>query len=105
MAQISVSVNGKNYPLACAEGEQEQLQKLAAYVDAKCKDLTSKLGHINENRILLMAAVLIADELHDALDGKGGPALMGALSEEDMASVLNEVASEVEGITDRLSAN
>ncbi|TNE62472.1 MAG: cell division protein ZapA [Alphaproteobacteria bacterium] len=102
MAQINVSVNGKNYPLACAAGEEERLRKLAAYVDAKASDLSGKLGHVAESRLLLMAAVLIADELHDALESKGGTGLIGALSEEDLASVLNEVAVEVEAIADRL---
>ena len=103
MAQISVTVNGTGYSLACAAGEEDRLHKLAAYVDAKTKDLSSKLGHVNESRLLLMAAVLIADELHDALEKDGGPGLLGALSEEDLASVLNEVAMEVEGIADRLA--
>jgi cell division protein ZapA len=105
MAQINVNVNGKTYPLVCAEGDQDRLSKLAAYVDAKCTDLTSKLGHVAENRLLLMAAVLIADELQDAMNGKGGPALGTGLTEEDMASVLNEVAMEIEGISDRLAAS
>ncbi|WP_262690722.1 cell division protein ZapA [Kordiimonas aestuarii] len=104
MAQINVSVNGKTYPLVCAEGDQERLTKLATYVNDKCKDLTSKLGHVAENRLLLMAAVLIADELHDSMSTGGGPGLVGGLTEADMATVLNEVAAEVEGITDRLSA-
>jgi len=103
MAQITVSVNGKTYPLACAAGEEERLHKLASYVDAKTRDLSGKLGHVAESRLLLMAAVLIADELHDALEKDGGPGLIGALSEEDLASVLNEVAMEVEGIADRLA--
>ena len=102
MAQISVSVNGKQYPLACADGEQERLHRLAKYIDDKCKDLTSKLGHVAENRLLLMTAVLIADELHDALAGKGGPGLTGGLTEDDLAAVLNEVSSEIEGITEKL---
>lgn len=103
MAQINVTVAGKTYPLACADGDEERLGKLAAYVDGKTKDLTSKLGHVNETRLILMAAVLIADELHDTLEGQGHDGLIGSLSEDDLAAVLNEVASEVETIADRLS--
>lgn len=103
MAQIHVTVAGKSYPLACAEGDEDRLFKLAAYVDSKTQDLTDKLGHISEARLILMAAVLIADELHDNLEGKGHEGLLGNLSEDDMASVLNEVASEVEGIAQELA--
>lgn len=102
MAQIQVTVAGKSYPLACAEGDEDRLHKLAAYVDNKAKDLTEKLGHINETRLILMAAVLIADELHDTMEGKGQQGLLSGLSEDDMASVLNEVAAEVEGIAEQL---
>lgn len=103
MAQVNVTVAGQTYPLACAEGDQDRLKKLAAYVDGKTKDLTSKLGHVSETRLILMAAVLIADELHDTLEGQGQTGVIGSLSESDLAAVLNEVASEVETIADQLS--
>lgn len=102
MAQINVTVAGKSYPLACADGDEDRLHKLASYIDSKTSDLTAKLGHISEARLILMAAVLIADELHDTLEGKGHEGLIGTLSEKDLAAVLNEVAMEVEGIADQL---
>lgn len=103
MAQVNVTVAGKQYPLACADGDEERLSKLAAYVDNKAQALSKQLGHVNEARLILMAAVLIADELHDSLDGKNGDAMMSGLTEDDMASVLNEVASEVEAIAQKLA--
>lgn len=103
MAQIHVTVAGKSYPLACAEGDEERLYKLAGYIDGKTSALTEKLGHVSETRLILMAAVLIADELHDSLEGKGHDGLLNSLSEDDMAAVLNEVANEVEGIADQLT--
>jgi len=102
MAQITVSVNDKHYPLACADGDEDRLHKLAAYVDGKTKALAEQLGHVSETRLILMAAVLIADELHDSLEGKSSEAMLSGLTEDDMASVLSEVASEVEAITERL---
>ena len=103
MAQITVNVAGKSYPLACADGDEERITSLANYVDSKAQELTGKLGHVSETRLILMAAVLIADELHDNLEGKGSQGLLNTLSEDDMASVLNEVASEVEGIAQELA--
>lgn len=105
MAQINVKVAGKSYPLACADGDEDRLYKLAEYIDAKATDLTGKLGHINETRLILMAAVLIADELHETLEGKGHEGLIGNVSENDMASILNEVACEVETIADQLESH
>lgn len=104
MPQINVDVNGKQYHLACAEGGEERLMKIAAYVDSKTKDLSGKLGHVNENKLLLMAAILIADELHDALEGQGVESFLGGLTEDDMAAVLNEVAADVESVAESLSS-
>lgn len=103
MPQINVDVNSKTYHLACGEGGEERLRKLATYVDTKAKDLSGKLGAVAENKLLLMAAILIADELHDTLEDKGGAGIMGALSEEDLAAVLNEVSSDVEAIAEKLA--
>lgn len=104
MAQINVDIAGKTYPLTCAEGDQDRLRKLAAYVDGKATELTGQLGHVSETRLLLMAAVLIADELHDSLEGKGQPSPMTVgVSEEEMASVLNDVASNIEAVADRVA--
>jgi len=102
MTQITVTVNEKHYPLACAEGDEERLTKLAAYVDSKTKALAKQLGHVSETRLMLMAALLVADELHDSLDGKNSEAMLSGLTEDDMAAVLNEVAFEVESIAEKL---
>lgn len=102
MAQISVTIGDKTYPLACANGEEERLYKLAAYVDSKAKSLGDKLGHVNEGRLMLMSAILIADELHEAMEGKGVQGIIGSVSEDELAGIINEVASEVEGIAEKL---
>lgn len=104
MPQINVDVNNKTYHLACGDGGEDRLRKLAGYVDSKAKDLSGKLGHVAENKLLLMAAILIADELHETLEGQGGAGIMGALSEEDLAAVLNEVSADVESIAERLAS-
>lgn len=104
MAQINVTVNDKQYPLACADGDEERLQKLASYVDTKTQALAKQLGHVNESRLLLMSAILIADELIDSMDGKNSSAILGGLTEDDMASVLNEVASDIEAIAEKLTS-
>ena len=101
MPQINITVNNKVYPLACATGEEERLTMLAEYVDSKAKELMDKLGNISESRLLLMSAILIADELQDALEGSGD-GILGGYSSDDLAMILHEVASEVEGIADRI---
>lgn len=65
MTQISILVGGRTYSLSCREGEEARLQILAAHVSRKADDLTESLGQMSEPRMLLMAALLVADELLD----------------------------------------
>ncbi|RMB07845.1 cell division protein ZapA [Eilatimonas milleporae] len=105
MAQITVTVGGRNYTLACADGEEQRLSELAAYVDGKAAKLSTKLGQVSESRLLLMVAILIADEMREALEGKGQGGLPGGFSETDLAHLMTEVAADVEGIAARLQAS
>ena len=103
MADVAVTVNGNPYRLACAVGDEERIERLAAYVDKTCKALTAKIGQVGENRLLLMAAVLIADELFDQVDGGDWPAQNGSTSESDLTDILDRISYSLDGISDRLS--
>jgi cell division protein ZapA len=65
MGQISIQVNGRNYDIACDDGEEEHVQRLGRYVDEKLAELVSRMGQVGDSRLLVMAALLIADELSD----------------------------------------
>ena len=53
------------YTIACDEGEEEHLKELAAHVDEKAREVLGAVGQVGDARMLLMAALLIADEHHD----------------------------------------
>jgi cell division protein ZapA len=65
MAQVSLQVNGYAYVLGCADGEEEHLFTLAAELDRRIEDIKAATGPGAEARLLLMAALVVADELHD----------------------------------------
>ncbi|HEY4548371.1 MAG TPA: cell division protein ZapA [Pedomonas sp.] len=65
MGQVTIAVGGRQYSLVCGDGEEPQLERLASYVDEKVEALSATLGRISESRMLLMASLLIADELMD----------------------------------------
>jgi cell division protein ZapA len=65
MALVNVMVNARAYTIACDEGEEDHLKSLAAYVDEKVRELLGSVGQVGDQRLLLMAALLIADENHD----------------------------------------
>jgi cell division protein ZapA len=66
MPQVIVEIGGRNYPLSCRDGDEAHLAGLAADIAAKADGLTRSLGPMSESRLLLMAALMVADELHDS---------------------------------------
>ena len=68
MGQVVVKVNGRDFPLSCADGQEPRIRRLAQYVDAKIGDFVGRVGQVGEARLLLLAALVIADELSDAND-------------------------------------
>lgn len=80
MSQLSITVNGRSYQIACEEGQEKHLGELGAYLDKRVKDLVAQVGQVGDTRLLVMVALLIADELselYDELDtvrdGKSAP--------------------------------
>lgn len=61
MPLVSVTVNDRTYSIACDEGEEEHLRELAAEVDSRVRELTATVGQAGEQRLILMAALMIAD--------------------------------------------
>lgn len=92
MGQINVTIGGRSYPLACRDGEEDRLSKLAAHVDAKAADLTGALGQMSEPRLLLMAAILIADEFFEVRERDPGA------GETIAVTALDKAAQRVEAI-------
>ena len=68
MAVVDVTVNGRSYQLACDDGEEEHLANLAEYFDQRVAELTGSIGQVGETRLMLMAGLLVADDLSNAMD-------------------------------------
>ncbi len=66
MALVTLNVNGRGYEMACDDGQEAHLQKLAEYIDEKIQGLAQSAGQAGEKRVLIMASLLIADELFEA---------------------------------------
>jgi cell division protein ZapA len=65
MAQVSLQINGYSYILGCADGEEPHLFALAADLDRRIQEIKASTGPGGEARLLLMAALMLSDELHD----------------------------------------
>ena len=65
MAQVTLQINGFSYVLGCNDGEEAHLQSMAAEVDRRIDRVKSSAGPSGEARMLVIAALLMADEIHD----------------------------------------
>jgi cell division protein ZapA len=78
MGQVAVTINGRTYTLKCADGEESRVTGLATYVkgriDALAEEFRSEHGPIADDRVLLLTAILIADELWESRDAVATPA-------------------------------
>ena len=74
MAQVTIEINGREYGIACGDGQEAHIMRLASKLNEKASMLTRSNNHINENQLLVMVALLIADELEDAGNSGGAPA-------------------------------
>jgi len=63
MSQINLNINGRDYLIACEDGEEKHLAFLAQYINQQVEGLVESVGQVGEARLLLMAALMIADEL------------------------------------------
>jgi cell division protein ZapA len=66
MSHINVTINGRQYRMACEEGQEERLLKLAESFEARIGSLRGKFGEIGDARLTVMAALTVCDELLDA---------------------------------------
>jgi cell division protein ZapA len=109
MAQVVVKVNGREFSLSCADGQEARIRRLAQYVDSKVAEFTKTVGQVGEARLILLAALVIADELSDANEALrlersrqgaagGEPELPGA------ASGIRSIAERIESVADRIES-
>jgi cell division protein ZapA len=111
MPLVNVMVNNRAYTIACDEGEEAHLKELAAHVDEKAREVLGSVGQVGDARMLLMAALLIADEHHE-LQAKAGDTgspetqklhLKAEEAESQAADMLEGAAKRLEDIAARLA--
>jgi cell division protein ZapA len=66
MSHINVTINGRQYRMACEEGQEVRLLKLAESLESRVEQLRGKFGEIGDQRLTVMAALTVCDELVDA---------------------------------------
>jgi cell division protein ZapA len=106
MAHVSVTIDGRKYRLACNEGEEARLESLAGLIDEKIGEMRAAFGEIGDQRLVIMAALTIADNLAEARDQAAAERKRSEEADERaqaIASSLNELGSRLEALVTRLA--
>ncbi|MDP6352450.1 MAG: cell division protein ZapA [Alphaproteobacteria bacterium] len=106
MAQVTVTINGRRYPVACEDGQEDHIQRLAQYLDGRVRDLIDRVGQIGDAHLLLLTGLMVADELSETYDrveanAKDTKQATGA-AQERIAESLVAMAERVENIALKL---
>jgi cell division protein ZapA len=66
MPQVSITINGKTYRMACDDGQEAHLEGLAERLNQIIEQLRQNFGEIGDQRLTVMAALTMGDDLADA---------------------------------------
>jgi len=108
VTEVRLTVNGRGYDIVCDAGDEERLQTLAREIDRRVAQLTRSVGQIGDARLLLMAGLLVADELAEAKNEVSRA--QGERTREDLArgeivaDAIEKLAQRIEALAARLEA-
>lgn len=117
MAEVSVTINRRQYRLACEDGQEDHLMRLGEQLAARIEQLRGSYGEIGDTRLTVMAALTIADELSEAgqkikrveeelnalQDARAVSADHVHATQAAIAATLNSAAERIEGLTHKLN--
>ena len=118
MAQVNATIAGRQFRLACEDGQEDHLLKLAKDIDARIDELRGKFGEIGDTRLTVMAALTVADELAETArklrrleeetvalqDARVVASDRAKAASDAVVGAFNSAAERIEGITRKLNA-
>jgi cell division protein ZapA len=117
MSQVSVTINGRQFRMACEDGEEGHLVELARELDTRISGLRAKFGEIGDTRLTVMAAITVADELVEAglrikrleeelaalQDARVAASDRTKAAQTSVTAALSAAAERIEGVTKKLN--
>jgi cell division protein ZapA len=116
MAQVTVTIDGKSYRMACEEGQEAHLTGLAQNFDQYVIHLKRQFGEIGDLRLTVMAGIMVMDELFEANRAKNelldevealrktreGVSAAAERNDAAVAGMISEIAQQVKEISAKL---
>jgi cell division protein ZapA len=117
MSQVSVTINGRQYRMACEDGQEDHLMALARELDERIGRLRGQFGQIGDSRLIVMAALMMADEVLETeqrmkrleqelsalQDARVAAADTTKMTQAAIVAAFNSAAERIEGIARKLN--
>ena len=119
MSHVSVTIHGRQYRMACEDGQEDHLTRLANDLDQRIEQLKASFGAIGDMRLIVMAALTMGDELFEAIkrirrleeelsalqDARVASSERAQQTQTAIAAALNSASERIEGVTRSLNGS
>ena len=104
MAEVTVKINERDYQVVCDDGEEHNLAELAAILDNRIKKIVSVSGQVGDARLLVMASLLLVDDLKDLQSKLEDDCTSNAKIKvnDKLGNSIEEMAKRIENIAERI---
>lgn len=111
MAEINLNINGRSYGIACDDGQERRVTELGRYVDQRLKEIARAGAATNESHLLVLTAIILADEIFDLKDGlnaleeRATDPMAIRITQEDeetIVSAIDHLAARIDSIAGNL---
>ena len=117
MSEVNVTINARQYRMACETGQEQHLVGLSEDFDRRIAQLRASFGEVGDTRLIVMAALTISDELSEAQktirrledelaalkDARVAAADRGQATQVALVAAFNSAAARIEGLTKKLN--
>lgn len=98
MAQVTIRINGYAYTVGCEDGQEAHLERMAVEIEQRINSIKAIGGQSGEARLLMLAALLLADELHDTKTAAAAAPPLPVKPDPEKRAKLRRLAARAEEI-------
>ncbi len=104
MSDVTLTINRRAYQVACEDGQEDHLRGLGRLVEKRVGELIESMGQIGDQRLLVMASLLFADDAKGARDAlqeaqdKAAALSAGKMAEDEVAGAIEDLAARIEAL-------
>ena len=105
MAIVTITINSREYGISCEDGQEVRIIQLARILDEKAKMITTGVSQVNENMLLTMVGLILADEISELKKNAAEPKpIVDTVDKKGLLEVDSEIASKIKNISQEIKS-